>query len=231
MANLTGLGLLALFGGISVWMILVGGGRLRTWNQLRGMNAQQVTEAGFVEIEGAAKQLNETTTSPMTNTESLIYDFSIREREVDEDGTTRWRTIQSDSDSVPFVIEMDDDSVVIDAAQLDGEDTYLSGPEEQRGDKKHSESRLDPGESVYAAGTAVDASQIDCDTGSYQFALTADSDSPIPIDLAGLLTNQFILSDSGEEQATKKQLKDGLLLLVFGCVLLVGIIYLGPIPI
>lgn len=230
MTDITGLGLLALFGGLSVWMVLVGIGRLRTWYQLRGMSAERVTDTGFVEVEGTAKQMNETTTSPMTNTESLVYNFSIQEQEVDDDGTTRWRTVKNDSGSVPFVIEMNDGSIVVDADQLDGEDTYLNGPEEHQGGKKHTESRLDPGESAYVAGTAVHASEVDYSTGSHQFVLTADSDSPIPIDLAGLVNNQFILSDSGEEQATRKQLKDGLLLLISGCAVLVGIIAFAPVP-
>jgi hypothetical protein len=230
MVSLTDIALLVFFGAIAVWMILVGAGRLRTWNQLRGMNAQQVTDAGFVEVEGTATQLTETTTSPMTNTESLVYNFSISQREQDDDGTTQWRTVKSESDSVPFVIEMDDTSVVVDATQLDGEDTYLGGPEEHKGDKKHSESRLDPGDSAYVAGTAVHADRADCNTNGQQFVLTADSDSPIPIDLAGLLTNQFLLSDGGEEHVGKQQLKNGLLLFVFGCALLVGIFFLAPVP-
>lgn len=215
---------------LSVWMILDGAGKVRTWNQLRGMNTQQVTDAGFVEVEGTAEPLDETTTSPMTNTESLVYEFAVEEQRADDDGTTEWRAVKSDSDAVPFVVEMDEDSVVVDATQLDGEDTYIRGPQEHHGGRRHSESRLDPGDSVYVAGTATHANDADCSTDGQQFVLTDDGDSPVPVDFSGLLTNQFILSDSGEEQATKQQLQDGLLLLVFGCGLLVGIVVLAPVP-
>lgn len=222
--------ILGLFGVLAVWMLLVGAGRLRTWNRLRGSATQRVLSPGFVEVEGTARKLDGTVTTPMTDTESLVYEYAVRRRRHDDDGTADWRTVKTDSDSVPFVIETDGGSVVVDSARLDGEDTYLDGDETRQGDRKRTESRLEPGETAYVAGTAVRAGQRDVPTDGQQFVITSDDDSPVPVDLAGLLSEQFICSDGGERAATRRQLKDGVLLILFSIALIVGLVFVAPVP-
>lgn len=214
MATLVDLGLRGLFGVVGLWMILVGAGRVRTWNKLRGSSVERVSSPGFVEVEGTAQPIDETVQSPVTNTESIVYEYSVEERHHDSDGADSWRTIESDRDAVPFVIESERGGVVVDPSDLDGEDTYLDGTETREGDRKRTESRLEPGEPAYAAGTAVRAGAADVRTDGHQFVVTGGGDGPLPVDLAGLVSDQFVLSDSGEEDATSRQLKDGLVLLV-----------------
>ena len=185
--------------------ILAGGvGRLRAWWRLRQSSASAPgsLDTGPVEVEGTAAPLDETLSSPREDADSLVYEHTVKEKHVDHDpdqGTqTEWRTIVDETETVPFVVEGEDGSAVVDPAGT----TKLLDPsvERRQGDRRITVSRLDVGEPVYVAGESVTASSSEVRTDG-QRRVVREPTTWMPNVLRRLYEAPFVLSDSKEGEA------------------------------
>ena len=104
-------GFVALFVLIGLLILAGGIGRLRAWWRLKGSEASAPgsLDTGPVELEGTARSLEETLTSPRENADSLVYEHVVKEKHVDHDpdqgSRTEWRTVVNETETVPFVVE------------------------------------------------------------------------------------------------------------------------------
>lgn len=122
---------------------------------------------GTIEVEGTAEPLSETLRSPYDGADCLAYGYSKKrkEREKNEDGEyeTKWRTVDSGDDAVPFLVSDDTGSIPVDPAGATlGLDTEYS---DRTGDVKRSEKRIDPGDGVHVIGRKIPAVESDADLG------------------------------------------------------------------
>lgn len=109
---------------------------------------------GEVNLNGTAEILDGTLRAPQTNTRCLYYRYLVERKERDSDGDTRWVTETDRKEFVPFVLR--DDTGGIRLIPDGGVD--FSVPEswsEQRGDRRYTEYRIDPGDSLFVFGYAV----------------------------------------------------------------------------
>jgi hypothetical protein len=215
------IGFVALFVLIG-FVILAGGvGRLRAWWRLRGSEASAPgrLDTGPVEVEGTAKPLEDTLSSPRENVDSLVYEHVVKEKHVDHDpdqGTdTEWRTVVNDTETVPFVVEGEGGSAVVDPEGA----TKLLEPSVQKrqGDRRIEVSRLDVDEPVYVAGQSVDASKADVATDG-QRRVVKEPTTWMPNVLRRLYEAPFVLSDAKEENAEDRLFWSGVKTLGLGVV-------------
>jgi len=122
---------------------------------------------GGTEVEGVADSLSEALRSPYDDARCLAYSYSKerKERTRNEEGEyeTTWRTVESGSESVPFLVADDTGSipVVPDAATLESVTAYSS----HTGDIRRTERRIDPGDAVHVIGRKRVAAEADADLG------------------------------------------------------------------
>jgi hypothetical protein len=214
-------GFVALFALIGLAILAGGIGRLRAWWRLKdsGASTPGSLGAGQVEVEGTAKPLDGTLTSPRENADSLVYEHVVKEKHVDHDpdqGTnTEWRTVVDDTETVPFVVEGGGGSAVVDPA---GATKLLESSVQQRqGDRRIEVNRLDVGEPVYVAGQSVDASKADVETDG-QRRVVREPTTWMPNFLRRLYEAPFVLSDAKEEEAEDRLLWSGVKTLALGVV-------------
>jgi len=217
-------GFVALFILIGLLILAGGIGRLRAWWRLKGSEASAPgsLDTGPVELEGTARSLEETLTSPRENADSLVYEHVVKEKHVDHDpdqgSRTEWRTVVNETETVPFVVEGQRESAVVDPA---GATKLLeSSLERRQGDRRIEVSRLDVGEPVYVAGQAVDATRADVATDG-QRRVVRDSSTWMPNLLQRLYEGPFVLSDSKEGEAEDRLFWSGVKTTA------VGVLWLG----
>jgi hypothetical protein len=214
-------GFIALFALIGLVILAGGVGRLRAWWRLRGSEASTPGNLGTgqVEVEGTAKPLEETLSSPRENADSLVYEHIVKEKHVDHDpeqGThTEWRTIVNDTETVPFVVEGGGGSAVVDPA---GATNLLeSSIERRQGDRRIEVNRLDVGEPVYVAGQSVDATDADVPTDGHR-RVVREPTTWMPNVLRRLYEAPFVLSDAKEGEAEDRLFWSGVKTLGLGVV-------------
>lgn len=193
--------------------------RLRSWNALRSIAAGGVTEPGIAEITGEARPFEEAVNSPPAGLDSLIYRYERERRRRDsgtgpDDAGTRWETVESESDRVPFVVAADGRDIVVDPG---GADLLLEAETTRSGGERHSSSRLGVGEPVYVAGTVYDERDADFDSPDHRYVLEQGG-STFGGGLSGLLGSPFVISDSDESEAERRLLKGSVGSLVLGLV-------------
>lgn len=207
MVSIVPLLFVGLFGLLGLVAVLSGVGQLSSWNTLRNSQAGAVTGTGVTEVEGTARPLDETLTTPHWDAESVAFEFEREEydHDVDEEGSN-WETEESVTDSVPFVVESPDGDVVVEPS---GANLLFEEQQEREGQYRYTENRLDVGEQVYAAGEAVRAEDVDVDTDGHKYVLTR-TDTMVSGTLGSLFGSPFVLSDSGEDEAESRLLKSGI---------------------
>lgn len=216
---LIAVGFFALFVLIGLLILVAGAGRLRAWWRLKGSEASAPgnLDTGPVEVEGTAQPLEETLTSPRENADSLVYEHIVKEKHVEHDpdqGTqTEWRTVVNDTESVPFVVEGEGESAVVEPG---GATNLLEASVEHRqGDRRIEVSRLDVGEPVYVAGQSVDASAADVATDG-QRRVVREPSTWVPNFLRRLYEEPFVVSDSKEGEAEDRLFWSGVKTAAFG---------------
>lgn len=92
---------------------------------------------------------------PDTGAPCVYYHYTVEERKRDSDGDTKWETIESRHGFVPFVLDDGTGSIIVRPEQP-GEMTVSLAAKHTRtaGDLRYSESRIDPGMTVFALGLA-----------------------------------------------------------------------------
>jgi hypothetical protein len=219
------MGVFGLFGAL---IVLAGAGQLKSWNRLKSMSAGAVTGKGVVEVEGTARPLHETLTSPHWNADSLAFEYEHEERRHDhdmDDGGSEWHTEKSITDSVPFVIDSSSGDVVVDP---DGANLLFEQQRERNGRTRHTARRLDVDEDVYVAGEAIPAHESNVDADGHKYVVTR-TDSTVSGSLGSLFGSPFVLSDSGEDEAERRLLKRGLMSIFVGLIVLgmIGVMATG----
>lgn len=110
-------------------------------------------ESGVVEVSGTAKPHHGTVTAPYSNEDCLAYEHRRRERRDDihdDDNTSEWRTVNSGSDSVPFLVEDDSGRVAVDP---DGADVSMDETDYSSNTRTElMEGRVDVGETIHVFG-------------------------------------------------------------------------------
>lgn len=230
---------------IGLAMTAFGGSGLRKWWTMRQMDPNSmVLEPGLQEFEGRAHAVDRTVTAPFTSSESLISVTHVERYDSGDEGSN-WDTVTKDVETVPFEIEHSGARVAVDPENashlltdefqvntkgsddlppqvreyaeenLNTGSTIDIGPIEVGGRRhRFTEKRLDDGEDVYVLGPA-EQNPASVPGGS-------DARLAIAPDERGwrqkLLGDPFVVSDTGEEEATKRQFRSAIGLFLFGLV-------------
>lgn len=206
---LAAVGLFVLIGLI---ILVVAAGKFRAWWRLKSSTATGPgrLDTGHTEVQGTAKPLEETLTSPREQATCVVYEHKIEEREIDHDpdGETErtWNTVKDDTYTVPFRIEGDGGEAAVDP---EGATPLLETSVSSRsGDRRTTIKRLDVGEPVYVAGEAVRSSEADVPTDGQRHVVKGPS-TWMPNALRRLYDDPFIISDSKEGAAERRLLWSG----------------------
>ncbi|WP_200531728.1 GIDE domain-containing protein [Halorubrum sp. LN27] len=172
---------------------------------------------GTIEVEGTAEELSRTLRSPYDGARSLAYSYSKKrkERERNEDGEyeTEWRTLESGSESVPFLVADDTGSIPVDpAAATLGMDNEYS---DRTGDIKKTESRIDPGDGVHVIGQKRSANEADADLDDHRTYIGDGEEAPT-----------FRVTDGGELETVARMFGRSLGSIFLGAGLVAGFGYL-----
>jgi len=228
-----------------------GASGLRRWNTMRRMDPNSVAvESGLQEFEGHAHAVGETVTTPFTGSQSLVCEHKVERYSSSGEGSN-WKTVDSGVDTVPFEIEGGGETVVVDPAdanylltdefQVRGREaddfpsgvmeyadetetvnagaTVELGPVELGGQRyRFTEERLDDGEEVYVLGPA-EMNPRSAPGGSDARLAIAPGERGWRERFFG---DPFVVSDTGEGQAIKRQLKSAAVSLLFGLLFLGG---------
>lgn len=93
-----------LFGGLG---LVVGFQQYKKAQLIRNTPTSKVRSlaVGAAEVEGQARPVDETITSPLTRKEAVVYELEVRQRKRDDDGGTSWKTVFEARDEVPFAMD------------------------------------------------------------------------------------------------------------------------------
>lgn len=252
-----------LAGGLLVAAIAFGYGltELRTAYRMYATKTYTVASVanhlGTVEIEGVVSPAEGTLTAPFTDTDCVVYEYTIEElrRDHDDDGT-KWTTIDSSGEGVPFRITDDTGSILVEPAgatlRLDSERVFRSREGEEPPaavggflpslelggftinagrDRRYTERRIDVGERVYVFGPARHDPGASEAAGEVNAIVGRASERGF----LGRLTDRtlgrspFLLADGSERAALSRVLKGALFAGVFGAIALavLGVVIVG----
>jgi len=91
---------------------LVAGYRIRSTETDAAMD---VVAGQAVDLEGTARTHEQTLEAPFSGRTCLGYDYEVEEYHYDDDGSN-WRTVDSGTEVVPFLLDLGNGSVLVDAA-------------------------------------------------------------------------------------------------------------------
>lgn len=230
---------------IGLAMVAFGGHGLRRWWTMRRMDPNSmVVEPGVQEFEGRARAIDGTVTAPFTGSQSLLYNAEVERYSSSHNGSN-WSTVNQDTEAAPFEVDHAGPTVAVDPAnadhfltdefQVDTKETenlpprvqeYVDenletgstielGPIEVGGQRyRFTEERLDDGEEVYVLGPADrNPGAVPVDSDARLAVATAERDW-----LEQLTGDPFLISDTGEEGAKGRQLKQAVVVFLFGLV-------------
>lgn len=108
---------------------------------------------GEINLNGAAAEDTQTLQAPNTRTPCVYYRYKVERREKDSDGDTRWVTEKDVTKFVPFLLR--DETGAVQVRPDDGVDfSVRESWSDRRGDKRYTEYRIDPGDSLFIFGYA-----------------------------------------------------------------------------
>lgn len=208
--------------------------------------ASVANRPGTVEIEGTVRPVGDPLTAPFTDAECVVYEYTIEALRRDhDDGGTDWETIDSGGERVPFRIEDDTGSVLVEPAgadlRLDAQRVFRARPGEKPPsgvarflssveiggftvnggeDRRYTERRLDSGERVYVLGPARHDPSVSEAAGEVNAVIGRTSERGFIGRLADRVLGHspFLLADGGEGAARSRLLKNALFALVFGAI-------------
>lgn len=160
MKRIVGYAVLMLAGIAGAWWLLQQGfAQIQELRQLQRVPASQAAYVlpGQVVLEGQAVPQGNTTGSYFTQTSSLYYHY-VRERKItDSEGNSRWQTEFSYSDGLDFLLQDESGQALLRADRNRAAIAWSLRERfnETRGDLRHREWRLEPGDTVFVFGRAV----------------------------------------------------------------------------
>jgi hypothetical protein len=226
-------------------LVVVGGNGFRKWWTMRAVDPGDFRiEPGLQEFEGRAYAAEDPLTTPFTESESILCEYTVERYDHDDDGSN-WDTVSSDVGSVPFEVDDGGATVAVDPAhadyllteefQVDTSDVEELPPRVQGyatrnlemgsaielgpiavGGRRYrfTEKRLDDGEEVYVIGpTEVGSRPAPGDSTARAVVAPGERNWR-----QKLLGDPFVVSDTSEEAARKRQLKRAIGLFLFGLV-------------
>lgn len=144
--------LLALGGGW--WLTDLGFEGIRDFRQLERVPRIEAAAIlpGEVNLAGRAQTWREVLRAPDSGTPTLYYRYVVEREETDSDGDTRWVTVSSETDYVPFLLNDNTGEVLVapEGAEAELESAHVR----YSGDYRYTEYRIDPGEPVFLFGLA-----------------------------------------------------------------------------
>lgn len=233
------------FAAVGLGMVLTGVARVRKWWPMRKLDpGGMVVEPGLQEFEGRAYAVDEPVKAPLTGSESLVCSYEVERYDHDDDGSN-WDTVTSGTETTPFEIDHSGSTVVVDPENaqhllteefqvdtgrtdelpprvqeyaddnLDMDAAIELGPIEL-GENRYrlTEQRLDAGETVYVLGPA-ERDPAAAPAGSDARLSVAPDDHGWRARLFG---DPFVVADTGEGGATRRQLKSAGTMLALGLV-------------
>lgn len=198
MASLLAVGvvLLLLVGGIAAFA--VGVGHAFSLKQLWGDQSGPLTDGGFVELEGTARSLHDTVEPVRSDADAVMYEYTKERRKNRSDEGATWQEVEGAGKRVPFVVEGDSQSVVVNP---EGATNLLEKHEDRAGQYRHTSQRLEVGESAYVAGTVARADETRIDTNGRPHVIHAPERSVLESRLGGWVGDPFVVSDGSERSA------------------------------
>ncbi|MFC4986909.1 E3 ubiquitin ligase family protein [Saliphagus infecundisoli] len=251
----TGLGQLALLAGALVGALVAFGyglTELRTAYRMHTTAGHTVADVanypGPVEIEGVVSATTKALAAPFTGTDCVVYEYTIEELRRDKDGDRTWKTIDSGEKRVPFRVEDDTGSVLVEPAgatlRLEHERVVRSPVDEtppaaigdflstlELGgfgidlgrDRRYIERRIDVGEPVYVFGPARHDPTASTAAGEVNAVIGHTQERGVRERLADRLLGRtlFVLADGSETAALSRTLKSALVAGLLGVFVLV----------
>lgn len=194
---------------------------------------------GRVELQGVARDAGETLDPPFSDEESLYVHYEIEEYQYDRhDDEWEWNTVESGTESVPFYLEDDTGSALVDVE--DGADFPLSGATRTRfkadgrgdtpepvaaylregssagfsdNDRRYTQEVLPVDSDVYVFGGATERADAG---GSNEERLVIKTDD---------MTDRFLVSDRDADELASAYGKRAPLMMVLGLALSTGSLY------
>ncbi|RJT07866.1 GIDE domain-containing protein [Halococcus sp. IIIV-5B] len=215
--------------------------------------ASVANHPGVVELKGTVRIESDSLRAPFTDTECVVYKYEIEELRRD-DGGSNWETIDAGDERVPFRIEDDTGSVLVEPdgarLRLDAQRVFRNRPGEEpsstitqglsalssieiggfsikaSNDRRYTEYRLDPGESVYVLGPAGSDPTVSDSAGEINAVIGRTSRQGL-IERATnrvLGRSPFLLADGTEQAALSRVVRRSLFGLTSGTIILATVI-------
>lgn len=144
---------------VTWWWLQLGFGQLQALRQLERVPDAEAAFVlpGEVTLKATAVADAVTTGSYFTQTPSLFYHYSRERRTTDDTGKTRWQTEFQHTEGVDFLLQDDTGQLPV---RIGGSAAHIQWSlrqsfSETRGDLRHNEWRLEPGDEVFVFGKAV----------------------------------------------------------------------------
>jgi len=121
MAPLLGVAVVGVFLLVGVGILVAGGRALWTGYRIRTTEtnaARQVLAGEPVDLQGQARPHEETLEAPFSGRSCLGYQYEVEEYRHDDDGSN-WHTVDSGTEVVPFLLDLGNGSVLVDAERAD----------------------------------------------------------------------------------------------------------------
>lgn len=239
---------IVVFLSVGIGLTTLGVSGVRKWWLMHRMNPNSATaNPGVREFEGRAHNVDGTVTTPFTESQSLICKTKIEKYDAGDDGSN-WDTVHNETNTVPFEVENRGVSVVVDPENanylLTNEHQIKSRGTEELPDRireyaeekmetgstielgpvelgerrlRFTEERLDDGEDVYVLGPAERSPGTVSEGSDAKLAISP----PERGWRQRLFGDPFVISDTGEKRAKRRQLKGA------GSVLFLGLTFLA----
>jgi hypothetical protein len=242
----------AIFGVTGLGITVLGGSGLRNWWTMRQMEPNRtVVEPGLQEFEGHARATDEPVTAPFSGSQSLICEYEVERRDHGDDQGSNWDTIDSGTMTAPFEVDHSGSTVAVDPddantllteefhvdargmddvpsrvqeyadGNLSTGSTIELGPIEVGGRRyRFTEERLDDGEEVYVLGPVEQNPRSAPGNSDARLAIAPGERSW----RERFVGDPFVVSDTGEKRATRRQLKSAGVVFVLGLLFVAGAI-------
>lgn len=198
----------ALVVGAMLWQVGKGVGAFRaSWRLTRSSPVEpDRVRPGAVATVGTVGRLAETISAPYTDEDTEAVAYRYTKRREDDDGDMS--VVEREQEAVPFVVEGDHESVVVDPS--DAELVFVTDERVRHMSKRESVGHLTVGNEVYVSGEAASIYDVAVDGTDQRYGIRAPETS-LPRAIANMADGWLVIADGPEKTA-------GFSLLVYGIV-------------